>query len=206
MPCAADIDPRASRHLAVHHQPLLIELVEMVPVGPVRHEVGIGDQDARRVLVRTKHADRLARLDEQGLVVLELCAARDDAVEALPVSARRGRCRHRPRAPAASRRHQDRDCSSACAAALRSASSWRVSSVPVAARMVRGIVEAGRHRLAPVRAGCAAATRGLDHGGERGLQARRAEIGVVRRRSRSHPPRQSSSEITTESAISIWSA
>ena len=45
----ADIDPRPGGHLAVHHQALLIELVEMVPVGPVRHEVGIGDQHARRV-------------------------------------------------------------------------------------------------------------------------------------------------------------
>ena len=45
----ADIDPRARGHLAVHHQALAIELVEMVPGRPVRHEVRVGDQHPRRV-------------------------------------------------------------------------------------------------------------------------------------------------------------
>ena len=80
----ADIDPGAGRHLAVHGEPLLIELVEMVPGRPMRHEVGIGDQDARRILVRAENADRLAGLDQQGLVGLELTQGRDDAVEILP--------------------------------------------------------------------------------------------------------------------------
>ena len=56
-----------------------------------------------------------------------------------PSRARRGRCRHRPRVRAASRPPPDRGCSSACAAALRSASSWRVSSVPRGARMMRAL-------------------------------------------------------------------
>ena len=84
----ADIDPRAGRHLAVHHEPLAIELVEVVPGGPVRHEVGVGDQHARRVGVRAEDADRLARLHQQRLVVLERLQERDDAVEALPVARR----------------------------------------------------------------------------------------------------------------------
>ena len=84
----ADIDPRAGGHLAVHHEPLAIELVEAVPGRPVRHEVGVGDQHARRVGVGAEHADRLARLDEQGLVVLEAAQRRDDAVERLPVARR----------------------------------------------------------------------------------------------------------------------
>ena len=33
----ADVDPAAGGHLAVHHQALAIELVEVFPVGPVRH-------------------------------------------------------------------------------------------------------------------------------------------------------------------------
>ena len=35
----ADVDPGAGRHLAVHHQPLAIEFVEMFPGRPFRHEV-----------------------------------------------------------------------------------------------------------------------------------------------------------------------
>src|SRR5262245_27092536 len=47
----SDIDPRAGRHLAVHHQALFIELVEIIPIAPVRHEIGIGDEHAGRILV-----------------------------------------------------------------------------------------------------------------------------------------------------------
>ena len=83
---AADIDPRAGGHLAVHHQAEPIELVEMVPGRPVRHEVGIGDQHARRVGMGAEDADRLAGLDEQRLVGLEPAQRRDDAVEAFPVA------------------------------------------------------------------------------------------------------------------------
>jgi hypothetical protein len=52
----------------------------------VRHQVGVGDQHAGRVAVRLEHADRLARLDEQRLVVVELLQYFDDLVEALPVA------------------------------------------------------------------------------------------------------------------------
>ena len=82
----ADIDPGAGRHLAVHHQALAIELVEMLPGRPVRHEVGIGDQHARRIRMGAEHADRLAGLDQQRLVVLQPLQRRDDAVETLPVA------------------------------------------------------------------------------------------------------------------------
>ena len=46
----ADIDPRTGGHLAVHDETLGGQLVEVLPSGPVRHQVGVGDQDARRVL------------------------------------------------------------------------------------------------------------------------------------------------------------
>ena len=115
----ADIDPRARRHLAVHHQALAIELVEMLPGAPMRHEIGIGDEHARRILVGAEDADRLARLDEQGLVLLERAQARRRCGRRPPSCAPRGRCRHRRRVPRAARRRPDRDCSSACAAALR---------------------------------------------------------------------------------------
>ncbi len=83
---AADVDPRARGHLAVHHQALAIELAEVVPGRPVRHQVGIGDEHARRVGVGAEHAHRLARLDEQRLVGLEAAQRRDDAVEGLPIA------------------------------------------------------------------------------------------------------------------------
>ena len=84
----ADVDPRAGRHLAVHHESLAVELVEMLPGAPARHEVGVGEQHARRVGVRLEHAHRLAGLDQQGLVGLEALQRFDDAVEAFPVARR----------------------------------------------------------------------------------------------------------------------
>ena len=83
---AADVDPRARRHLAEHHQALAVELVEMLPGRPVRHQVGVGDQHARRVGMGAEDADRLARLHQQRLVGLEAAQRGDDAVEALPVA------------------------------------------------------------------------------------------------------------------------
>jgi hypothetical protein len=82
----ADIDPRAGGHLAVHHEALAVELVEMVPGCPVRHEIRVGDQHARRVGVGSEHADRLAGLHEQRLVRIQPLQGRDDLVEALPVT------------------------------------------------------------------------------------------------------------------------
>ena len=56
----------------------------MIPGRPVRHEVGVGDQHARRVLVGAEHADRLAGLHQQRLVLVQRLQRRDDAVEILP--------------------------------------------------------------------------------------------------------------------------
>ena len=89
----------------------------------MRHDVGIGDQHAGRIGMGAKNADRLARLDQQRFVGFQHPQRRDDPVVALPVARRPGRCRHRPPAPAVSRRPGHPDCSSACASVLRSASS-----------------------------------------------------------------------------------
>ncbi len=121
---AADIDPGAGRHLAVHHQALAIELVEMLPRGPVRHDVGVGDQHTRRVLVGAEHADRLCPTAPAASHRPRGRAAPSRSRRSSPSCARRGRCRHRPPARPASRRRRGRGCSSACAAAPRSASSW----------------------------------------------------------------------------------
>ena len=83
---AADVDPAAGGHLPVHHQTLFIEFVEMLPRGPVRHQVGIGDQHARRIGVGGEHADRLAGLHQQGLVVFQVAQRFQDGVIAGPVA------------------------------------------------------------------------------------------------------------------------
>ena len=84
MPWRADIDPRTGGHLAVHGETLLIQFVEMIPGRPVRHEVGVGDQHARRILVGAKDADRLAGLHHQRLVFVEIAQRCDDLVEIGP--------------------------------------------------------------------------------------------------------------------------
>ena len=85
---AADVDPRARRHLAVHHQALAVELVEVLPRRPLRHQVRVGDQDARRIDRRAEHADGLAGLDEQRLVLAERAQRLQDRLEARPVARR----------------------------------------------------------------------------------------------------------------------
>ena len=84
----ADVDPGAGRHLAVHGEPQGVEAPKLVPVVPVAHQVGVGDQHARRPLVGREDADRLARLHEQGLVVAQALQGGHDGVEGLPVAGR----------------------------------------------------------------------------------------------------------------------
>jgi hypothetical protein len=52
----------------------------------VRHEVRVREQHARRIGVRAKHADGLARLDQQRLVVFELLQRRENLIEAVPIA------------------------------------------------------------------------------------------------------------------------
>jgi len=87
-PLRADVDPRASRHLAVHHQPFAVELVEMLPRRPMRDEVRVRQHDARRVGMRVKDPDRFPRLDRQRLVVAEPLELAHDRVERLPIARR----------------------------------------------------------------------------------------------------------------------
>jgi hypothetical protein len=82
----ADIDPGPRRHLAVHHQALAIEFIEVVPCAPMRHEVRIGDEDSRRILVGGEDADRLSRLHKQCFLIAKAAKARHNAVEGFPVA------------------------------------------------------------------------------------------------------------------------
>ena len=129
-PLAADVDPRAGGHLAVHRQPERLEPAELVPGGPLADQVRVRDQHARRPLVRAEHAHRLAGLDEQRLVVGERPQRAHDRVEGLPGARRLARCRRRRRARPAARRRPGRGCSSASAAPPPAASRGRTSSGP----------------------------------------------------------------------------
>ena len=124
---AADVDPGAGGHLAVHHQTLAIELAEMFPVRPMRHQIGIGDQHARRVGMGAKDADRFARLHQQRLVAFQPLQRRDDAIETFPVARRAADAAIDHEFARAFPRRRDRDCSSACASALRSARTWPIA-------------------------------------------------------------------------------
>ena len=106
-----DVDPRPGGHLAVHHQAGPLELAEVLPGRPLADEVRVGDEHPRRPLVRPQDADRLADLDEQGLVVGERAQLADDRVEGLPARGPRARSRRRRRGGPGPRRPPGRGCS-----------------------------------------------------------------------------------------------
>src|SRR5581483_8389433 len=83
---ATDVDPRACRHLAIHHQPLAVEFAEVLPGRPMRYEVGVSDEHARRVSVGSEDADWLARLYEQSFVLAQGFQGFDDVVVTLPIA------------------------------------------------------------------------------------------------------------------------
>ncbi len=67
----ADIDPGTGGHLAVHHQTRFIQLMEVIPGRPVRHQIGVCQQHAGCIRVGAEDADRLAALDQQGFIRLQ---------------------------------------------------------------------------------------------------------------------------------------
>ena len=90
-PLRADVDPRPRRHLSVHRQTEGLEAPEFIPGPPFRHQIRVGNEDARRVGMRPENADRLAGLDEQRLVRAEASELPEDRLEALGVPGRLSR-------------------------------------------------------------------------------------------------------------------
>ncbi len=121
----ADVDPRPGRHLPVHGQPGLLEAAELGPVGPVADQVRVGDQHPRRPLVGAQHPDRLARLDQHGLVLAELGQRRAPSRRTPARTWPPGRSRRRRRGRRGARRPPGRGCSSASGAGPRSATTVR---------------------------------------------------------------------------------
>ena len=153
----------------------------MLPGRPVRHQVGVGDQHARRVRVGAEHADRLARLHQQRLVARPAGAASRRCGRSCPSRARPGRCRHRrPARPGRSATSGSRLFISMRSGA--SVSQLLADSVGAARRADRaGVVDAGhgvlvkrrRQGSAPAASASAPAAdqrgRGLDVGREQAV-------------------------------------
>ena len=125
----ADVDPRPGGHLAEHGQAEMLQPAELVPVAPVGHEVGVGDEHPGRPLVGLEHADRLARLHQQRLVVRQIGQRRDHGVIGGP---RTRRPAGAPYTTSSSGRSatSDRDCSAASGRRLPGASSGRSARCP----------------------------------------------------------------------------
>ncbi len=58
----------------------------MLPGSPAAYQVGIGDQHAGGVFMRTQYAYRLSALYHQGLVFIKVAQAFQDLIKTLPVA------------------------------------------------------------------------------------------------------------------------
>src|SRR5688572_2474212 len=82
---AADVYPRSRRHLPKHHQAATIQLIEVIPARPLRHEIRIRQQHAGRIAVSSEDSDGFPGLNQQGLITLERAQRFNDSLETLPV-------------------------------------------------------------------------------------------------------------------------
>src|SRR5439155_26667844 len=78
-----EVDPSPCCHLAEPGQPLRLEPTELVPRGRLRDEQRVRDQDPRSTGMRPEHADRLAALNEQRLVLAEAKQCSDELPKGL---------------------------------------------------------------------------------------------------------------------------
>ena len=83
---AADVNPRSGRHLPVHREALGLEQAKLVPGGKSGHQHRVGQQHPWGAGMGTEDSDRLAGLDEQRLVPLELDQGSHDRAQRLGVS------------------------------------------------------------------------------------------------------------------------
>ena len=90
---AADVLPGGGGHSGIDGEAHIVELAAVVLAAPFADYIAVGHDDERRRRLAGKHADRLARLHDEGLILAHGRQRRDNAVEAVPV-ARRARDRH----------------------------------------------------------------------------------------------------------------
>ncbi len=81
---AADVDPGAGGHLAVHREAGPLELAEGLPGRPAAHQVAVGDEHARCPFVGAEDGHRLARGHQERLVVSQGAQLPHDGVEGGP--------------------------------------------------------------------------------------------------------------------------
>ena len=153
----ADVDPGAGGHLAEHGEAERLEAAEFVPGRPARHEVRVGDQHPRRLVVRAEDADRLAALHQQRLVVFQPSAVSRRCDGSRPVAGGLAGAAIDDRGPRDARRRPDRGCSSASAGRLPDASRDRSAGARSGALMATGVV---LNTESPREAGWEAAHRG----------------------------------------------
>ena len=65
----ADVNPTARGHLPVHDESVAFAIIKIFLGRPMGDDVGIGEEDARRVGMRFEDADGFAGLNEKGFVV-----------------------------------------------------------------------------------------------------------------------------------------
>ena len=65
----AYVNPGTSGHLSVHRQAKPFEAIELCVIVPLTNEIRVGDENARRFIVRLEFAHRLPGLNEKRLVV-----------------------------------------------------------------------------------------------------------------------------------------
>jgi hypothetical protein len=87
-PLSADVEPARGCHLSIHRQAGVLEPAEGVLVGPRGNDHRRRDEDAGSIRVRRQDGDRLAGLDDQGLVRAEPLECSDDAGERLRAAGR----------------------------------------------------------------------------------------------------------------------
>ena len=83
-PLGADVYPRPGGHLAVHHESFGFEAAKFVPVGPVGHQVGVGDKHPGGPFVGAEDAYWFAGLHQHGFVVVERGQGAFDGVVGVP--------------------------------------------------------------------------------------------------------------------------
>ena len=86
IPC----EPRSQAtrcQLTVHRRPRF-EIAERLPRRPRRHQQRVRDEHPRRSSMRAKETNRLSRLDQQRLVVLEIAKRRHNRLVRLPIPRR----------------------------------------------------------------------------------------------------------------------
>ena len=82
----ANVNPASRGHLAVHRELERFEAVEFVARCPMRYQVRIRNQDARRMGKGSKHSDGFSGLNQQRLIVFQTAQCAEDRVKRVPAS------------------------------------------------------------------------------------------------------------------------